>query len=112
MDPGRPDLPGSVIETVSIRISYEGYTRLEHERVERFRRLEDKRLPEGTDYMKISGLRLEARQALNKRQPSSVGQAGRLSAVSPADVQVLLVYLEQQSRQRDRQEAAGEKTDD
>ncbi|NLC40538.1 MAG: tRNA uridine-5-carboxymethylaminomethyl(34) synthesis enzyme MnmG [Clostridiaceae bacterium] len=112
VDPGRPDLPGSVIETVSIRISYEGYTRLEHERVERFRRLEDKRLPEGTDYMKISGLRLEARQALNKRQPSSVGQAGRLSAVSPADVQVLLVYLEQQSRQRDRQEAAGEKTDD
>ena len=62
--------------------------------------------------MKISGLRLEARQALNKRQPSSVGQAGRLSAVSPADVQVLLVYLEPQSRQRDRQEAAGEKTDD
>lgn len=106
VDPERPELPGSVIETVSIQISYEGYTRLEHERVKRFRRLEHKRLPAVTDYMSISGLRLEARQALNKRQPSSVGQAGRLSGVSPADVQVLLVYLEQQSRQRERQEGS------
>lgn len=105
LDPERPDLPASVIETVSIRISYEGYTRLERERVERFRRLEHKRLPSGTNYLDITGLRLEARQALDKYQPSSVGQAGRLQGVSPADIQVLLVYLEQQSRQQERQEA-------
>ncbi len=111
VDPERPNLPFSVTETVSIRISYEGYTRLEQERVERFRRLEHKRLPAGTDYMEISGLRLEARQALNQRQPSSVGQAGRLQGVSPADVQVLLVYLEQQSRQHKRQEALNENPD-
>ena len=95
LDPDRPDLPPSVKESVEIQIRYEGYIKLEHDRVERFRRLEHKRLPETIDYESIRGLRLEARQKLGERRPGSVGQASRISGVSPADIQVLLVWLEQ-----------------
>ncbi len=95
LDPGRPDLPVSIRESVEIQIRYEGYIRLEHDRVDRFRKLEHKRLPETLDYESIRGLRLEARQKLADRRPTSVGQASRISGVSPADIQVLLVWLEQ-----------------
>ena len=96
LDPERPELPASVRESVEIQIRYEGYIRLEHARVERFRKLEGKKLSSQINYEKIRGLRLEARQKLADRRPDSVGQASRISGVSPADIQVLLVWLEQQ----------------
>ena len=79
---------------VEIQVKYEGYIKLEEGQVERFKKMEDKKLPPDTDYSTIEGLRLEARQKLNKVKPTSVGQASRISGVSPADVTVLLIYLE------------------
>ncbi len=95
LDPDRPLLPQSVRESVEIQIRYEGYIKLEHDRVQRFRKLEHKRLPDHIRYESIRGLRLEARQKLEERRPLSLGQASRISGVSPADIQVLLVWLEQ-----------------
>jgi tRNA uridine 5-carboxymethylaminomethyl modification enzyme len=83
---------------MEINIKYEGYIRMEEDRVRRFRKVETKSLPSKFDYSAIRGLRLEAVQKLNSRQPSSVGQASRISGVSPADVQVLLVWLEASKR--------------
>lgn len=91
-------LPPSVQEQVEIAIKYEGYINKQIEQVERFARLEAKRLPETVDYETISGLALEARQKLNKIKPLSIGQAARISGVSPADISILLIYLEQQRR--------------
>ncbi len=79
---------------VEIQVKYEGYIKLEEGQVDRFKKMEDKKLPPDTDYSTIEGLRLEARQKLNKVKPTSVGQASRISGVSPADVTVLLIYLE------------------
>ena len=76
-------------------IKYEGYIARQQKQVEQFKKLEERRLPENIDYEKIDGLRIEARQKLVKMRPSSIGQAGRISGVSPADISVLLVYLEQ-----------------
>ena len=95
IDQNREELPKDVKEEVEIQIKYEGYIKLQEEQVEKFKKLEQKKLPEEIDYSKIKGLRLEARQKLNKIKPSSVGQASRISGVSPADVSVLLIYLEQ-----------------
>ncbi|NMA18895.1 MAG: tRNA uridine-5-carboxymethylaminomethyl(34) synthesis enzyme MnmG [Clostridiaceae bacterium] len=99
LDPDRPDLAASVRECVEVDIRYEGYIRLEQERVDRFRKLERRLIPQDIDYKKIRGIRLEARQKLDARRPVSIGQAGRISGVSPADIQVLLVWLEQHHRQ-------------
>lgn len=99
LDPERPTLLPSVCESAEIQIRYEGYIRLEHNRVERFRKLEHRRLPNDIAYDAIRGLRLEARQKLAVRKPGSVGQASRISGVSPADIQVLLVWLEQHKGQ-------------
>ena len=79
---------------VEIQIKYEGYIKLEKEQVEKFEKLENKKIPENIEYKNINGLRLEARQKLDKIRPTSVGQASRISGVSPADVSVLLIYLE------------------
>ena len=95
IDEERPYLPEEVAEEVEIQIKYEGYIKLQEEQVEKFKKLEKKFLPEEIDYSKIKGLRLEARQKLNKIKPNSVGQASRISGVSPADISVLLIYLEQ-----------------
>ncbi|HHW93951.1 MAG TPA: tRNA uridine-5-carboxymethylaminomethyl(34) synthesis enzyme MnmG [Clostridiaceae bacterium] len=95
LDPERQELPLSVRESVEIQIRYEGYLKMERDRVERFKKLEHKRLPAGIEYERIRGLRLEARQKLSERRPQSIGQASRISGVSPADIQVLLVYMEQ-----------------
>lgn len=76
-------------------VKYEGYIARQQKQVEQFKKLEERRLPENIDYEKIDGLRIEARQKLVKMRPSSIGQAGRISGVSPADISVLLVYLEQ-----------------
>lgn len=97
-DPDRPELPREVWEQAEIRIKYEGYIKLQQEQVEKMRRLEDRLLPEGIDYSKIRGLRLEAAEKLQKVLPRSVGQASRISGVNPADISVLLIWLEQQRR--------------
>ncbi len=106
LDPQRPDLPDYVISTMEINIKYEGYIRMEEDRVRRFRKVETKSLPSKFDYSAIRGLRLEAVQKLNSRQPSSVGQASRISGVSPADVQVLLVWLEARRRRAEAEKKA------
>lgn len=95
IDDNRIDLPKEVQEEVEIQIKYEGYIKLQEEQVEKFKKLEQKMLPIDIDYSEIKGLRLEARQKLNKIKPNSVGQASRISGVSPADISVLLIYLEQ-----------------
>ena len=95
IDIEREDLPNEVKEEVEIQIKYEGYIKLQEEQVEKFKKLENKVIPEKIRYDEIKGLRLEARQKLDKVKPISVGQASRISGVSPADVSVLLVYLEQ-----------------
>ncbi len=92
-DKGRPVLSDRVCEKVQIEIKYEGYIERQSKQVEEMRRLESKRIPEDIDYGSIHGLRLEAREKLGKIRPDSVGRAGRISGVSPADIAVLLVYL-------------------
>ncbi len=95
IDPGRPELPDEVREQVNIQIKYEGYITRQIKQVEQFKRLEKKKLPQHFDYNEISGLRLEAIQKLNLYQPLSIGQASRIAGVTPADVSVILVFLEQ-----------------
>ena len=92
-DPERPELDAQVKEQVELGIKYEGYIRIQQEQVEIMRKLESKALPPDTDYTKLKGLRLEAAEKLNKIRPLSVGQAGRISGVNPADVGVLLIWL-------------------
>ncbi|MGN1298576.1 MAG: tRNA uridine-5-carboxymethylaminomethyl(34) synthesis enzyme MnmG [Candidatus Scatovivens sp.] len=94
IDENRPKLPKEVTEEVEIMIKYEGYINLQKKQVEGFKKLEKKLLPDNIDYEKIKGIRLEARQKLNKYKPYSIGQASRISGVSPADISVLLIYLE------------------
>ena len=94
-DPGRPALPPAVTEAVQIQLKYAGYLARQEKQVEQFRREESRLLPRDLDYEKIQGLRLEARQKLADIRPVSIGQAGRISGVSPADIAVLLIYLEQ-----------------
>ena len=94
-DPNRPVLPPAVTEEVEIQIKYAGYLARQEKQVEEFRKEESRKLPENIDYMSIGGLRLEARQKLQEIKPVSIGQAGRISGVSPADIAVLLIYLEQ-----------------
>ncbi len=95
IDPKRPVLSYDVIEQVDILIKYDGYIKRQIKQVEQFKKLEKKRLPENFDYNDIMGLRIEAIQKLNKYQPRNIGQASRISGVSPADTSVILVYLEQ-----------------
>ena len=94
IDENRPELPEQVKQEVGIQIKYEGYIKLQEQQVEKFKKLEKRILPEYINYEEIKGLRLEARQKLNKVRPNSVGQASRISGVSPADISVLLIYLE------------------
>ena len=94
-DNGRPWLSAAVAQEVEIQVKYEGYLARQLKQVEDFKKEENRRLPEDLDYESIGGLRLEARQKLQKIKPLSIGQAGRISGVSPADIAVLLIYLEQ-----------------
>lgn len=98
IDKDRPQLKSDVIEQININLKYEGYIERQRRQVEHFKKLENKRIPENIDYMSISGLRREAAQKLDRFRPENVGQAQRISGVSPADISVLLVYMEQQRR--------------
>lgn len=95
IDPERKPLPEDVIEQININLKYEGYIERQQRQIEQFKKMENKRLPEDMDYNAISGLRLEARQKLQKFRPLSIGQASRISGVNPADISVLMVYLMQ-----------------
>ena len=95
IDKKRKELPKSVIEEAEIQIKYEGYIKLQQEQIDEFKQLESKKLSPDINYEEIKGLCLEARQKLNKQKPLSVGQASRISGVSPADISVLLIYLSQ-----------------
>lgn len=98
IDPDREELPEDVIQQVEIEIKYKGYIERQQRQVEQYRRMEKKRIPESIDYDDVPSMRLEARQKLKLYRPVSVGQASRIGGVSPADVSVLLVYLEHLSR--------------
>lgn len=104
IDEERPGLPEEVTKEVEIQVKYKGYIKLQEQQVEKFKKLEQKILPQDIDYAQIKGLRLEARQKLNKVKPNSVGQASRISGVSPADISVLLIYLEQKRQKAENSE--------
>ncbi|MCD7773361.1 MAG: tRNA uridine-5-carboxymethylaminomethyl(34) synthesis enzyme MnmG, partial [Ruminococcus sp.] len=93
-DKGHPKLSDEVAEQVELSIKYEGYIKIQLERIESMRRLEKKELPQDIDYSKIRGLRLEAAEKLGKIRPLNLGQASRISGVNPADISVLLIWLE------------------
>ncbi len=101
LDEERPVLAADVVEQVNINIKYDGYIRRQLKQVKEFKRLEKKKLPENFDYNQIKSLRIEAKQKLNLYQPVNVGQASRISGVSPADISVLLVYMEQMYRRKE-----------
>ena len=94
IDKERPELPEQVKEEVEIQVKYEGYIKMQEAQVEKFKKMEKKLIPEDLDYDEIKGISLEARQKLNKHKPYSIGQASRISGVSPADISVILVYLQ------------------
>ena len=100
-DETRPVLPKDVTEQVEIQIKYEGYIKKQMLEVEEMRRLEVRRLPEGMDYQQIEGLRLEAREKLQRIQPANIGQASRISGVNPADITTLLIWLETQKNEKE-----------
>ena len=101
IDPERPALSKQEREEVEIQVKYEGYIKLQDAQVEKFRKLEEKKLSEELEYAKINGLRIEAKQKLDAIKPTSVGQASRISGVSPADISVLLIFLEQQKHKNE-----------
>ena len=96
LDTERPELPFAMQEQVNIQIKYEGYIKQQLKQVEQFQKMEKKLLPEDLDYSTIKGLRIEAQQKLNAIRPVSLGHASRITGVSPADLSVLLIYMEQQ----------------
>ena len=97
-DPGRPDLPPEITEPVEIALKYEGYIARQQRQVEEMQKLERRPLPPDLDYLAVPVLRLEARQKLQQLRPLSLGQASRVSGVSPADVAALMVWLEHRGR--------------
>ena len=104
VDVSRPDLPADIFEQVEIAVKYEGYIKKQLAAVEVMRKLENKRLPADIDYKDITGLRLEAREKLNAVRPLNIGQASRISGVSPADINVLMIYLMKNKHREDRHE--------
>ena len=100
IDKDRKELPEQVKEEVEIQIKYEGYIKMQEAQVEKFKKMEKKLLPENLDYSDIKGISLEARQKLNKHKPYSIGQASRISGVSPADISVLLVYIQTKNNRK------------
>jgi len=105
IDDDIPDLPKSVTDEVAIRIKYEGYIAKQMEQIEQFKKMEERLIPGDINYDEINGLRIEARQKLSKYRPRSLGQASRISGVSPADISVLLIYLNTRYRRRSSDES-------
>ena len=101
IDENRPELSWDVKEQVDINVKYDGYIKRQLRQVEQFKKLEAKKIPADIDYEKVGSLRIEARQKLEMYRPVSIGQASRISGVSPADISVLLVYMEQYGRRRE-----------
>lgn len=101
LDKARPDLPRTVKEQVEIQLKYQGYIKLQQDQIQRFKKLEQKKLNKYIDYNSIKGLSLEAKQKLDAQKPESIGQASRISGVSPADVSILLIYLKQKTRRKE-----------
>ena len=93
VDETRPDYPREIFESVETALKYEGYIKRQMQDITEMRRLEKRLLPRGIDYDSIAGLRLEAREKLSRVRPENIGQAGRISGVSPADISVLLIWL-------------------
>lgn len=104
-DSPRPPLPNEIFEQVEIDLKYEGYIKRQQAQIDEMRRLEGKKLPEGIDYPAITGLRKEAQEKLQKIRPENVGQASRISGVSPADISVLLIYLAAAQKRRETDSA-------
>ena len=98
------DIPNAVFEQVEIAIKYEGYIKKQLAQVEQMRKLEVKKLPSDFDYKELSGLRLEAQEKLNRVRPANIGQASRISGVSPADISVLLIWLAKRSQDNKKTE--------
>lgn len=105
IDEDRPELPDEVAEQVNINIKYDGYIKRQIKQVENFKKLEVKKIPENFDYDDVNSLRIEARQKLKQYQPVNIGQASRISGVSPADISVLLVYMEQMRQKNIKKES-------
>ena len=105
IDEERPELPDEVAEQVNINIKYDGYIKRQIKQVENFKKLEVKKIPENFDYDDVNSLRTEARQKLKQYQPVNIGQASRISGVSPADISVLLVYMEQMRQKNSKKES-------
>ena len=105
IDEDRPELPDEVAEQVNINIKYDGYIKRQIKQVENFKKFEVKKIPEDFDYDDVNSLRIEARQKLKQYQPVNIGQASRISGVSPADISVLLVYMEQMRQKNSKKES-------
>lgn len=104
IDEGRPELSFEVGEQVNINVKYEGYIKRQNAQIKLFKKMENKKIPKNIDYTEVNSLRIEAVQKLSKVMPSNIGQASRISGVSPADISVLLVYLEALKRKKYNQE--------
>lgn len=104
IDPKRPELKDDVVEQVDIVIKYDGYIKRQIKQVKEFKKLENKKLPENFDYNQVNSLRIEAKQKLNLYQPINIGQASRISGVSPADISVLLVFMEQMYQNKKKEQ--------
>ena len=100
IDPDRPELPPDIIVQINIEIKYKGYLERELRQVEQFKKLEKKRIPTDIDFTRIHGIRLEAQQKLNKFRPENIGQASRIQGISPADIQILSIYLDAKDKSR------------
>ena len=98
LDEKRPELPADVREQVDINLKYDGYIRRQKQQVAQFKKLEGRKIPADLDYTTVNSLRREAVQKLNLYKPENIGQASRISGVSPADISVLMVHLEQMGR--------------
>ena len=103
---GRPDLDEAIWREVETQVKYAGYIAKEQQQVDRMRRMEARRIPPTLDYQALTGLSMEAREKLSRIRPETLGQASRISGVSPADVAVLMVHLDRLARARDRAEEA------
>jgi tRNA uridine 5-carboxymethylaminomethyl modification enzyme len=101
LDPNRPELPKEVQEQVEISLKYEGYINRQIAQANKFKKMENKKIPQDINYSEIGGLRLEARQKLNKVKPLNIGQASRISGVNPSDISILLMYLKMKGVKND-----------